>query len=198
MRAEAFEAIKRELDLKRVMEESGAVFKNNKCLCIFHNDKHPSVSVKGGRFKCFACGAGGDIFDWICQRYNISLYQGAKLLCDRYSLPYANEGMSRHERRIMAEEEAHRRARKKIAEIQQKKKGQKYMELCDEYRELGFLLEEEKERGAPPDEVFYKRLARRQYLGQLMDMGTEEAAERAEEFFAEAREMGMKAKGART
>lgn len=32
-------------------------------LCPFHPDKHPSLGVDGKRFRCFACGAWGDIFD---------------------------------------------------------------------------------------------------------------------------------------
>src|SRR6266851_2035200 len=38
-------------------------------LCPFHEEKHPSFTVysKDGRqsFKCFGCGASGDVFDFI-------------------------------------------------------------------------------------------------------------------------------------
>jgi DNA primase catalytic core len=36
-------------------------------LCPFHDDHSPSLSIDGGRqiFKCFACGAGGDVFQFV-------------------------------------------------------------------------------------------------------------------------------------
>jgi DNA primase len=36
-------------------------------LCPFHAEKTPSLSIRDdiGRFKCFGCGAAGDIFDWL-------------------------------------------------------------------------------------------------------------------------------------
>ncbi|HIQ79130.1 MAG TPA: hypothetical protein IAB77_07720 [Candidatus Scatomorpha intestinavium] len=34
-----------------------------RALCPFHNDHHPSMSFKHGRFRCWACGANGDSID---------------------------------------------------------------------------------------------------------------------------------------
>lgn len=38
-----------------------------KACCPFHDDSHPSMSIDGkrGLYKCFACGAGGDVFNFI-------------------------------------------------------------------------------------------------------------------------------------
>lgn len=33
-------------------------------LCPFHNDKHPSMSFRDGRFRCWACHASGDAIDF--------------------------------------------------------------------------------------------------------------------------------------
>lgn len=33
-------------------------------LCPFHPDKHPSMSFRAGRFKCWACGESGDSIDF--------------------------------------------------------------------------------------------------------------------------------------
>ena len=51
--------IGREIQLKRV----GKTWKG---LCPFHPDKNPSftVSSETGRYKCWSCGEGGDIFTW--------------------------------------------------------------------------------------------------------------------------------------
>ena len=32
-------------------------------LCPFHNDKHPSMSFRNGRFRCWVCDVGGDSID---------------------------------------------------------------------------------------------------------------------------------------
>lgn len=38
-----------------------------KCLCPFHNDRNPSLNIDNskGIYKCFSCGAGGDIFNFV-------------------------------------------------------------------------------------------------------------------------------------
>lgn len=33
-------------------------------VCPFHRDKHPSMSFRAGRFRCWACGASGDSIDF--------------------------------------------------------------------------------------------------------------------------------------
>ena len=33
-------------------------------LCPFHNDKHPSMSFRKGRFRCWVCDVGGDSIDF--------------------------------------------------------------------------------------------------------------------------------------
>jgi len=46
-------------------------------LCPIHGDKNPSLSVseQKGLFNCFACGASGDVFDWVGQFEGISAFQ---------------------------------------------------------------------------------------------------------------------------
>jgi hypothetical protein len=36
-------------------------------VCPFHNDRNPSLNIDGNRrlYKCFACGAGGDVFNFV-------------------------------------------------------------------------------------------------------------------------------------
>lgn len=34
-------------------------------LCPFHADKHPSMSFRDGRFRCWSCGAAGDSVDFV-------------------------------------------------------------------------------------------------------------------------------------
>lgn len=40
-------------------------------VCPFHQDKHPSMSFRVGRFRCWACGAGGDSIDFTARLFGI-------------------------------------------------------------------------------------------------------------------------------
>jgi len=67
-----------------------------------HDELHGSHLAKhasqGGRclfvnetkqiFHCFHCGAGGDIFDYVTDRYNCTFPEAIKTICDIYNIPY--------------------------------------------------------------------------------------------------------------
>jgi hypothetical protein len=61
-------------------------------LCPFHDDNNPSLSIDGTRgiYKCFSCGAGGNVFNFI-QEYGklegeeISFMQAVKLVNEKYT-----------------------------------------------------------------------------------------------------------------
>jgi DNA primase len=59
--------IKNAVNLANLAESLGVKRKGRGWLCPFHDDVNPSLSLKGGRFKCFACGARGDAFDMVCR-----------------------------------------------------------------------------------------------------------------------------------
>jgi len=54
-------------------------------LCPFHDDHRPSFNVNSPKqiFKCFACGAGGDVVKFIQMRENLSFPQALQRLADR-------------------------------------------------------------------------------------------------------------------
>jgi len=54
-------------------------------LCPFHDDHRPSMYVNGAKqiFKCFACGAGGDVFKFLQMRENLTFPQAIERLADR-------------------------------------------------------------------------------------------------------------------
>jgi DNA primase len=54
-------------------------------LCPFHDDHRPSMNVSSTKqiFKCFACGAGGDVFKFIQMRENLSFPQAIERLAER-------------------------------------------------------------------------------------------------------------------
>jgi DNA primase len=58
-------------------------------LCPFHNEKSPSFTVHATLqiYKCFSCGEGGDVFNFIMKTQGVSFFEALKLLADRYGIP---------------------------------------------------------------------------------------------------------------
>jgi DNA primase len=54
-------------------------------LCPFHDDHKPSMNVNSAKqiFKCFACGAGGDVFKFVQMRENLTFPQAIERLAER-------------------------------------------------------------------------------------------------------------------
>jgi DNA primase len=54
-------------------------------LCPFHDDHRPSMNVNATKqiFKCFACGAGGDVFKFVQMRESLSFSQAIERLAER-------------------------------------------------------------------------------------------------------------------
>lgn len=59
--------------------------KNAFGVCPFHDDTHPSMSVNKEKqiYKCFSCGAAGNVFKFISDYENISFIEAVKMLGDR-------------------------------------------------------------------------------------------------------------------
>jgi DNA primase len=66
------------LSLRRV----GSKFK---ALCPFHDDHNPSLELNPERqsFKCWSCGAGGDIFDFVKSYEHVDFPEALRMLADR-------------------------------------------------------------------------------------------------------------------
>ncbi|UCF42634.1 MAG: DNA primase [Planctomycetota bacterium] len=57
-------------------------------LCPFHDDHRPSLYVNPAKqiFKCFACGAGGDVFKFVQMRENLTFPQAIERLAERVGI----------------------------------------------------------------------------------------------------------------
>lgn len=57
--------------------------------CPFHPDKHPSLHIHPGKqiYKCFACGAGGDMFGFVQRIEACSFPEALRLMAGWYDLP---------------------------------------------------------------------------------------------------------------
>lgn len=58
--------------------------KNYMCVCPFHDDTHPSMSISPERkmFKCFVCGTGGDAISFVQKYLHISYFEALKKVAD--------------------------------------------------------------------------------------------------------------------
>jgi hypothetical protein len=53
-------------------------------LCPFHDDRKPSMTVSPGKqiYKCFACGAGGDVFSFVQQYHGMDFGEALRHLAE--------------------------------------------------------------------------------------------------------------------
>ena len=72
--SETIEEIKTYADIVTVIESYDLPFFSRssdgyraKCICPFHSDRNPSLNIDNSRgiYKCFSCGAGGDVFNFV-------------------------------------------------------------------------------------------------------------------------------------
>ncbi len=56
-----------------------------KALCPFHDDHNPSLELNPERqsFKCWSCGVGGDIFDFVKNIEHVDFPEALRMLADR-------------------------------------------------------------------------------------------------------------------
>jgi len=77
----------------RLMKPSGA---NMFGLCPFHNEKTPSFSVSSDRqmYKCFGCGKGGGVINFIMEIENVPYRDAVEILARRAGLTVPESGSS--------------------------------------------------------------------------------------------------------
>ncbi len=87
------------------LKKAGASWKG---LCPFHTEKSPSftVSKDKGFFKCFGCGAGGDIVKFVELHQKITFPEAVRYLAQRASMPIPEAVDGAEDRAASAEREA--------------------------------------------------------------------------------------------
>lgn len=82
-----FEEVKARVTIHKAIELSGVkVDRKGQFVCPFHNDTHPSASIKRDFFNCFVCGSGGDCITYTAKFYGLSNFNAAKKLNDELCL----------------------------------------------------------------------------------------------------------------
>ena len=63
-------------------------------LCPFHSEKTPSFSVHQGMqfYKCFGCGKGGDVFNFLMELQGLSFFEALKTLAQQHGIPLPERG----------------------------------------------------------------------------------------------------------
>ena len=82
-----FEDILRQVDIVKVISAYQPVIKKGKsyvALCPFHDDSNPSMQISSDKqiFKCFACNTGGDAFQYVRLRENISYFEAVRKVAE--------------------------------------------------------------------------------------------------------------------
>lgn len=72
----------RELPIEGVAERLGLTIKHRRCLCQFHDDHTPSMSLKGSTFRCWSCGAHGGTIDLTMQVLGKSFIEACEWLAN--------------------------------------------------------------------------------------------------------------------
>jgi len=87
------------------LKKAGATYKG---LCPFHQEKTPSFNVNRdkGFFKCFGCGAGGDVVKFVEMTQKIAFPEAVRLLANRIGMPIPESEGGSEDRVAAAEREA--------------------------------------------------------------------------------------------
>src|ERR1035438_1941212 len=87
------EQLKSSVDIVKVIGEYVRLRKSGVSrytgLCPFHSEKTPSFSVHAGHqfYKCFGCGASGDVLKFVMEFEHVSFPEALKLLAERNGIP---------------------------------------------------------------------------------------------------------------
>jgi len=116
-----FEEIKEKLDIRDVYTHytGNGINRNNKALCCFHRDTHPSLSFKDKIFKCFVCDKGGDVFKFMEYYFGVKGIEAARRLNSDFGLNLIHDKVY-DRRRVLLEHKRHSEEQIKQNKIIQK------------------------------------------------------------------------------
>lgn len=89
------EQLKSSVDIVKTIEGYGVKLKRTGSagrylgLCPFHTEKTPSFNVNAAmqRYKCFGCGVGGDLLNFVMEIERITFFEALKLLAEMNGIP---------------------------------------------------------------------------------------------------------------
>lgn len=79
--------LREQIDLRCAAGGYGAVInRSGFMLCIFHDEKTPSMKLYPDHFYCFGCGKYGDITDFVMQVFGFSKHEALEMLKNNFNL----------------------------------------------------------------------------------------------------------------
>jgi DNA primase len=89
-------AIKNAIDIVALVGEYLSLRRSGtryKALCPFHDDHNPSLEVNPERqsYKCWVCGSGGDVFDFVQNIEHVDFPEALRMLADRAGVALENQ-----------------------------------------------------------------------------------------------------------
>lgn len=105
LRDEDIELVKSQVNMRMLAEHFGIqVNRTGQALCPFHSDKRPSMKVHSGYlyhdgYYCWACGAGGTIFNFAMEYCNLEFKEAVRYIANVFGIQITDEAqMSQDER----------------------------------------------------------------------------------------------------
>lgn len=86
--------------------------------CPFHTDKHPSMSFKGARWRCWVCNMSGDATDLVRELFGMTYVEAARRISDDFNLGLDFGEPTTPEQRKKAKQAAAKRERQKALQRQ--------------------------------------------------------------------------------
>lgn len=115
MTPDPFEVVREQVTAQDAARHYGlTIDRRGWALCPFHPDRHPSMSFKGGRFRCWVCGASGDAVDLVRGLFGGTYWEALQRINQDFGLDLPISGEPTPQQRAEAQErqrtkELHRR-----------------------------------------------------------------------------------------
>lgn len=86
MTDESIRLVKQVSPIQAIEYYTGQRSQRGKYLCPFHNDKHPSLTVKGGHWQCWSCGEHGDVISFVQKYFRIGFTEAVHKIADDFGI----------------------------------------------------------------------------------------------------------------
>ena len=82
--------------------------KDYKCLCPFHDDKNPSMSVSPTRgiYKCFSCGAAGNTVKFVMEHERFTYPEALKYIANKYNIEIIEKEETEEDKKLKTARES--------------------------------------------------------------------------------------------
>lgn len=143
--------------------------------CPFHTEKTPSLRAyqEGRRFKCFGCGAGGSVIDFVMLLFGLGFREAVFKINYDFGLNLlAGRPNSIREQRRIAQAEQERQAAVKTEKMRQEARRRAYHGLLDEWIRLDCNRRDyaPKTMDEPWHPLFVESLQKLDYQAYLLDV----------------------------